>query len=94
MSWDAKTSEAARVSRETTFRDTHGAVIYDFGLNIGDNIEYYLKKGFKVVGVDANLKLCGLCGKRFAKEVAEGRLVILNFVLSGHSSPELAVSFQ
>jgi hypothetical protein len=25
--------------------------IYDFGMNNGDDTEYYLKKGFRVVGV-------------------------------------------
>lgn len=34
------------------------SVIYDFGMNNGDDTEYYLLKGANVVGVDANLALC------------------------------------
>ena len=57
-------------------------VIYDFGMNNGDDAEYYLLKGFKVVGVEANPALCRQAEQRFAAEIAEGRLTILNLALS------------
>ena len=57
-------------------------VIYDFGMNNGDDAEYYLLKGFKVVGVDANPALCRQVEQRFATEIAKGRLTVLNFALS------------
>jgi FkbM family methyltransferase len=57
-------------------------VIYDFGMNNGDDVEYYLLKGCKVVGVEANPALCREVERRFAAEIAEGRLVVLNAALS------------
>jgi hypothetical protein len=41
-------------------------VIYDFGMNNGDDVEYYLLKAPRVVGVDANPGLCAEVRKRFA----------------------------
>ena len=58
-------------------------VIYDFGMNNGDDAEYYLLKGSKVVGVDANPALCRQVEQRFAAEIGEGRLVVLNCALPG-----------
>jgi FkbM family methyltransferase len=62
--------------------------IYDFGMNNGDDIEYYLKKGLKVVGVDANSHLCKLCEARFSERVQDGQLTILNVALAGRDSAE------
>lgn len=63
-----------------------GGVIYDFGMNNGDDAEYYLLKGSKVVGVEANPALCRQVEQRFAAEIGEGRLVVLNCALSGREA--------
>jgi FkbM family methyltransferase len=57
-------------------------VIYDFGMNNGDDVDYYLRKGMRVVGVEANPELCNLVEKRFAADIKAGRLVVLNVALS------------
>lgn len=57
-------------------------VIYDFGMNNGDDVEYYLLKAARVVGVDANRSLCELVERRFAESIEEGRLCVLNLALS------------
>lgn len=57
-------------------------VIYDFGMNNGDDVEYYLLKGHKVVGVEANPDLCVEVERRFARAIADGRLIVLNCALS------------
>jgi FkbM family methyltransferase len=61
-------------------------VIYDFGMNNGDDVEYYLMKGATVVGVEANRSLCELVERRFAGAIEEGRLCVLNVALSGEES--------
>lgn len=53
-------------------------LIYDVGMNNGDDSEYYLAKGFRVVGIDANPEICEQSQNRFKKEVAEGRMSIIN----------------
>jgi FkbM family methyltransferase len=44
----------------------------------GDDTAYYLARGYDVVAVEANPALCASAGKRFAPEVAAGRLSIRN----------------
>jgi len=63
-------------------------VIYDFGMNNGDDVEYYLLKGERVVAVEANSSLCEFASKRFPAEIQSGRLIILNVALADRESAE------
>ena len=47
-------------------------------MNNGDDCEYYLAKGFRVVAVEANPQLCQVAAKRFETEISQNRLSILN----------------
>ncbi len=54
----------------------------------GVNSAYYLLKADKVVGVEANPELCAEAEERFSREIADGRLVVLNCALStGDAGP-------
>lgn len=53
-------------------------LIFDLGMHEGWDTAYYLAKGFRVVAVDANPALCKAARQKFSKEVAYGRLTILN----------------
>ncbi|MGN6057398.1 MAG: FkbM family methyltransferase [Sphingomicrobium sp.] len=61
-------------------------VIYDFGMNNGDDVEYYLLKGACVVGVEANRSLCEQVERRFADAIDDGRLAVLNVALADEES--------
>ena len=52
--------------------------IYDVGLHNGDDSEYYLKKGYRVVGIDADATQCKLSEARFEHEIRSGQMVVLN----------------
>jgi FkbM family methyltransferase len=52
-------------------------LIYDLGAHSGQDSEFYLKKGFAVVAVEANPTLCGSLRQRFSREIAEGRFVLV-----------------
>lgn len=65
-------------------------LIVDLGMNNGDDTAYYLRQGFRVVAVDANPALVETAQTRFAREIAEGRLVVLNRALSAEAG---AVTF-
>ena len=52
-------------------------LIYDRGAHSGQDSEFYLKKGFTVVAVEANPALCDSLKRRFSREIAEGRLVLV-----------------
>ncbi|MFT5126247.1 MAG: FkbM family methyltransferase [Kiritimatiellia bacterium] len=53
-------------------------LIYDVGMNNGDDTAYYLHKGFRVLAIEADPVLCAAAEERFADEVASGDLCILN----------------
>ena len=52
-------------------------LIYDLGSHNGQDSEFYLKKGFTVVAVEANPTLCDDLKRRFSREIAEGRYVLI-----------------
>lgn len=54
------------------------SMIFDIGMHAGEDTEFYLKKGYWVVAVDANPLLADKARERFAEAIAEGRLRIEN----------------
>jgi FkbM family methyltransferase len=53
-------------------------LIFDVGLHVGQDTDFYLKKGFKVVAVEANPQLVEECKGRFRADIARGDLTIVN----------------
>lgn len=53
-------------------------LIYDIGFNDGADTAFYLYRNYNVVAVDADPLLIEAGQKRFAKEISEGRFVLLN----------------
>lgn len=53
-------------------------LVFDVGMNNGDDTAYYLRRGFSVVAVEANPALCEAARSRFAAQLQEGQLVIEN----------------
>jgi FkbM family methyltransferase len=51
-------------------------LIYDVGMNNGDDTAYYLHLGFRVVAVEANPRWVEHARVRFREEIAVGRLII------------------
>lgn len=52
-------------------------LIFDVGMHRGEDTEYYLKRGFRVVGFEANPDLVRDNSKVFAKEIEQGNLIII-----------------
>jgi FkbM family methyltransferase len=77
-------------SRGETIPELRGnrRIVYDVGLHDGQDTEFYLKKGFRVVAVDANPAVVGAARERFARAVAEGRLVLLNIGIAKEATAE------
>jgi FkbM family methyltransferase len=64
---------------EIDLSDSHqDDLIFDFGMHNGDDTDYYLKKGFRTVSVDANPTLCAIAATRFQKSIEEDKLRICN----------------
>ena len=49
----------------------HLDLIYDVGMHKGEDTDYYLQKGFRVVAFEANPDLVNLCRTRFANAMTE-----------------------
>lgn len=81
-----------RVSRK------NGNLIYDVGMHRGEDAELYLKKGFDVIGFEADPDLVLGCRNRFAREIAQGRLVIVEgavaVVAPAGAKPETVTFFK
>jgi FkbM family methyltransferase len=52
-------------------------LIFDVGCNNGDDTDFYLRKGFRVVAIDADRQLCDQVSKRFADEIALARCTVV-----------------
>jgi FkbM family methyltransferase len=53
-------------------------LIFDVGMNNGDDTAYYLYKGFRVVAIEADPTLIDRARERFADAVRDGRLELVN----------------
>jgi FkbM family methyltransferase len=53
-------------------------LVYDVGMHKGEDSDYYLKKGFRVIGFEADPILAEHCRSRFSDEVENGRLIVVN----------------
>jgi FkbM family methyltransferase len=52
-------------------------LVYDVGMHRGQDTDYYLKRGFKVVGFEANPENAAFCREKFAAAIGENRLTIV-----------------
>ena len=68
-------------------------LIFDVGLHRGEDTEFYLKKGFRVVAFEAAPDLAEACRARFHREIAEQRLVIIEGAIVENPSPGQVVTF-
>jgi FkbM family methyltransferase len=57
-------------------------LIYDVGMHRGEDTDFYLKKGFRVVAIEANTALCKECEPKFSAEIDSGQLRIINKAIS------------
>jgi FkbM family methyltransferase len=57
-------------------------LVIDLGMHVGDDTAYYLARGHRVIAVEANPALVRQAQQRFAREIADGALTILNVALS------------
>src|SRR5260370_40730342 len=64
----------------------HRDLIFDVGLHKGEDTDFYLKKGFKVVAFEAGPDLVAHCRDHFQQPVADHRLRIIE----GAVAPEAA----
>ena len=62
-------------------------IIYDVGAHRGEDTEFYLKKGFSVVAIEAVPELCASLERKFTSFLKERQLKILNVAVSTKTGP-------
>lgn len=65
------------------------ALAFDVGANNGDDTFYYLKRGMRVVAIEANPTLAQSMAERFREEIRSGRLTVLNLAIVADVRPEI-----
>lgn len=77
-------ADVALVQRRQKAADAprHDDLIFDVGMNICEDTDFYLKKGFRVVAVEANPAACAEAEARYSDEIAAGRLTVVNCAIS------------
>ena len=73
--------------RMTDARAKQDDLIYDIGMHTGKDTAFYLKKGFRVVAIEANAELVRDVSERFSSEIRAGRLVIYNVAITESEGP-------
>lgn len=59
-------------------------LIYDIGAHMGKDSEFYLKKGFEVVAVEANPYCCKEIKQRLNKYIESGQLILNEYAIAGY----------
>jgi FkbM family methyltransferase len=57
-------------------------LIYDVGMNNGQDSAFYMHKGYRVVAIEANPVLCERARQEFSNKIQSGQLTILNVAIS------------
>ena len=69
-------------------------LIYDVGLHKGEDTDFYLRKGFSVVAFEADPDLIALCRTRFAQQLADGRLTIVEGAIAPKTAGDTVTFFR
>jgi FkbM family methyltransferase len=78
-------------SQKTTPK--HKDLIYDVGMNLGQDTDFYLKKGFRVISFEADPDNVKHCRSRFADAVKSGQLIIVEGAIVESASAQKTVRF-
>ena len=62
-------------------------LIFDFGMCFCEDTDFYLRKGFRVVGIEANPAACRDAERRYTTEIASGQFTVLNRAIASMSAP-------
>lgn len=65
------------------------ALVYDIGMNAGEDSRFYLLKGFRVVAVEADPQLCSTAEHALKDFVATGQLTIVNRAIAEKPGPTI-----
>jgi len=62
-------------------------LIYDFGMDLCQDTDFYLAKGFRVVAIEANPSTCAMAVEKYTSAIESGQLIIVNKAISETGEP-------
>ena len=65
--------------------------IFDLGAHTGEDTDFYLQKGFKVVAVEANPRLCEDMRSRFATQIRSNQLSLIDKAITDDETSEIEI---
>jgi FkbM family methyltransferase len=68
-------------------------LIYDVGMHKGEDTEFYLKKGFRVIAFEADSDLAASARTKFSDYIENGKLIIVEGAIVDPSYPADTVEF-
>ena len=68
-------------------------LIFDVGMHKGQDADFYLRKGFRVVGFEAEPTLAAHCRARFVEEIEAGKLTVIEGAIVEHAHNGESVKF-
>jgi hypothetical protein len=72
----ATAGDLANVGRAKLYQMIRN-LIYDVGMHEGEDTKFFIERGFKVVGIEANPQLVARIRETLARPIAEGKLQIV-----------------
>jgi FkbM family methyltransferase len=69
-------------------------LVFDVGLHMGEDTEFYLKKGFHVVAFEANPNLVEHCKQRFSSQIAAGQLHIIEGAIASDDHGDYVTFYE
>lgn len=69
-------------------------LVFDIGIYDGSDTDYYLSKGYKVVGVEANPTLYERAKNNFKENISSGQLTLLNRAICNNSDEEITLTIS
>ena len=69
-------------------------LIFDIGMHKGEDLEFYLSEGAKIVSVDADPLLIEMAKRKFDKYIKSNQLILINKVLSDIDGQELTFNIS
>ena len=62
-------------------------LIYDVGVHEGEDTAFYLERGYRVVGIEANPAIVARLREKFAREIDAGRLILVDRAIARKPGP-------
>jgi FkbM family methyltransferase len=69
-------------------------LIFDVGMHKGEDTDFYLKKGFNVIGFEADPDLIKYCKERFKSEISNNSLIIVEGAIVNKNFKEDVVFYK